>query len=363
MKLLESLKNKNLSEEICLLRVDFNFPVSKKFSNPRLKGIIPTLEFLVNKGAKIVIISHKGRPEINQKLPQFSLKPFAGIISRKIGKKVDFMEFDKSAGEKIIKSKPGTIFLMENLRFFPEEKKNDKAFAKNLASLGTFYVNDAFSVSHRKNASVEAITKFLPSYGGFLLKKEIENLSLVMKNPKKPFTVILGGAKIADKLELINNFIKSADYFLIGGAMANAFFVAKGLPVGDSLYEKGMVKTAEIILKNKKIIIPLDVIIENRKILDIGAKTVKEYEKIIKKSKTIIFNGPMGYIENLKFSKGTKFIIDALMKSGAKIIIGGGETTPIIQNAKSNIFLSTGGGAMLEYLSGKKLPGLSALES
>ncbi len=263
---------------------------------------------------------------------------------------------------------------MENLRFSPEEEKNDKDFAKLLASLGDIYINDAFAVSHRANASVEAITQFLPSYAGLLLEKEISNLDAVMKKFKKPLVVILGGAKVSDKIGLINNFLKKADYFLIGGAMANTFFVFEGLPVGDSFYEKTRLPagrqgyTREITREiGRKIILPIDVVIYKRRILDIGPETVKKYDEIIKKAKTIIWNGPMGMFEDKKFAKGTEEIAAAILKNKkAKTVIGGGETIsalkPKTYNLKPNIFLSTGGGAMLEYLAGKKLPGIEALK-
>jgi phosphoglycerate kinase len=354
MKYLSQLKLSQLKGKACLVRADLNAEEEKK-DNFRLQAILPTLKFLIKNKARIVILSHRGRqPKL------LSLKPFVKILLQLLKKPVRFIN--------LTTSDIANISLLENLRFFPGEEKNDKKFAKKLASLGDIYINDAFAVSHRQNASVAAITKFLPSYAGLLLEKEIKNLDSVMKGFKKPLVIVLGGAKVSDKIGLINYFSKKADYFLIGGAMANTFFAAQDLPVGDSVFEKITVTMAKKLLKSSKIILPVDAKIENRKILDIGPETIKNYKKIIKKAKTIIWNGPMGYFENPKFASGTEEIARILLKNKkAKIIIGGGETTRLLKpktyNLKPNIFISTGGGAMLEYLAGKKLPGIEALKN
>lgn len=340
MKYLSQLKPDQLKGKTCLVRVDLNVEDEKK-DNFRLQAILPTLKFLIKNKAKIIILSHRGRrPKL------LSLKPFAKIISRLLKKPVRFLE---------------------NLRFSAGEEKNDKKFAKRLAALGDIYINDAFAVSHRQNASVVAITKFLPSYAGLLLEKEIKNLGSAMKNFRKPLIVVLGGVKVSDKIGLIKYFFKKADYFLIGGAMANTFFAAFDLPIGDSVFEKKMIFSAKKLLKSSKIILPVDAKIENRKILDIGPETIKKYGEIIKKAKTIIWNGPIGYFENSKFARGTEEIVKIILKNKkAKIVIGGGETTSLLKlknlKLKNNTFVSTGGGAMLEYLAGKKLPGLEALK-
>lgn len=403
MKYLTSLKKKDLSKEICLLRVDFNITNAElrgmmrrttRKLHPRLAAVLPTIKFLIKRGAKVIILSHRGRPNLkfpisNYQLPiskEFTLKLFAKILSKLLKKSVQFIDFKKDFKtiKTIIKNAlTGSIFLLENLRFLPGEDKNDKKFAKQLASLATFYINDAFSVSHRKNASVVAITKFLPSYAGLSLENELKNLSQVMRNPKKPLIIILGGAKISDKIGVIKNFLKKTDSFLIGGGVANTFVMAQGVPIGDSLYEKEMLPIAQQLLKSKKIVLPIDAIVNKRRILDIGPKTAKKYAEIIKNARTIIWNGPMGYIEDKRFIKGTEAIIKAIMKSRAfsaprskgrgggprgLAIIGGGETTSVVllktksYKLKANIFISTGGGAMLEYLAGKKLPGLEALK-
>ncbi len=419
MKFLKDLKNKNLLNKICLLRVDFNIqnadlracppkPWRRRGLRhgltqipPRVATILPTIKFLIKKGVKVVVLSHRGRPEemskaksqkskVQFKSQKLSLKPFVEILSKLLKKQIKFISLKelkdfKTIREKIQNSAKGSIFLAENLRFFPGEKKNSKKFARQLACLGDFYVNDAFSVSHRENASVAAITRFLPSYAGFCLEKEIETLSRVMKDPTrppsqgeparrcgrgKPLVIILGGAKVSDKMGVIKKFAKTADYFLTGGGVANTFFVAQKLPLAGSLYDKKMVPLARKLLRTSedKIILPIDSIAKNKKILDIGPETVKMYAEIIKKAKTVIWSGPMGYIEDKKFAQGTEGIIKAIIKSRAFSVIGGGETIAAFQAARGSarterrIFLSTGGGAMLDFLAGKKLPAIKALK-
>lgn len=383
MKYLSSLKNKNLSNQTCLLRVDFNLTDDdlKKQKVPlRIKSVLPTIKFLLNRGAKVIILSHRGRPvkvsNIKYQVSNYTLKPFARILSRLLKKPVRFIDFKKgfdiSKIRKTITLTRDSIFLLENLRFFPGEDKNDRKFAKNLASLGRFYINDAFAFSHRSTASMVGIPKFLASYAGLLLEKEIKNLSKVMQKPKQPLVIILGGAKISDKIGVIKNFLKGqgsrVNCFLIGGAVANTFFAAQRLPIGKSLYEKQMVSTVKLLLRSRKIILPIDSMIQGKKILDIGPKTIKRYVEIIKKARTIVWNGPMGYIESPKFARGSKAISQAILKSQAFSIIGGGETISILPAAcfklhASRLFVSTGGGAMLEYLADKKLPGIAALNT
>ena len=367
MKFLNSLKNKNLSKETCLLRVDFNIS-EKDNNNPRLETALPTLKFLIEKKSKTVILSHRG----SHRSKRLSLRPFADIVSKKLKQKVNFISHFNflKISDDIKKSKPGSVFLLENLRFLPSEEKDDEKFAKQLASLGTFYINDAFGVCHRKNASISKIIKFLPSYVGFQLEKEIKNLSSVMKNAKKPLTIILGGAKISDKISLIKNFAPMADYFLIGGGIAHNFLLAQNLPIGNSIFEKSTIDFAKKMLKNDKtgkIILPIDYKIENKQILDIGPNTAKYYSDIISKSKTIIWNGPMGYFEDKRFIKGSEEIANAILKSKAFAVIGGGETTSLFQDSRfkiqdSRLFISTGGGAMLKYLAREKMPGIAALK-
>ena len=370
------------------MRVDLNIEFEKKDAF-RIQAILPTIEFLTQNGAKVIILSHRGRPKADSKFKiqnsKFSLKPFAKIISELLKKPVHFIDFNigKLGTSDVLKlmtsdvvnikrSPSASIFLLENLRFFSEEEKNDEQFAKKLASLGDIYINDAFAVSHRANASVAAIAKFLPSYAGLILEKEIENLNAAMTNFEKPLVIILGGAKVFDKVGLIDNFSKKADNFLIGGAMANTFFAGQGLPMGNSLYEPKMLSLVGDLLTSvaPKLILPVDLVIHQKQILDIGPETIKNYQKFIQNANTIIWNGPLGFIENKKFAKGTQEIARAILKNkNAKIIIGGGETITALNKIDSRFkiqdsrfFLSTGGGAMMEYLAGKKLPGIAALK-
>jgi 3-phosphoglycerate kinase len=391
MKYLSSLSKKNLANQTCLLRVDFNIENADLYGYEheltriplRMERVLPTIKFLIDRGARVVILSHRGRPKtqisadsqrksaLSQRRSAFTLKPFAKILSKLLKKPVQFIDFNLRKfdflrlGNKIKNSPPGSVFLLENLRFLPDEEKNDKKFAKQLALLGDFYVNDAFSVSHRAHASVVAITQFLPSYIGLALENELKKLNQVVKNPEKPLIIIIGGAKISDKIGVIKNFSKKVNCFLTGGGVANTFLAARGLFIGKSLYDKDANAHELLNRYSRKLILPIDFVIEKDKILDIGPKTIKKYTEIIKSAKTIIWNGPMGYIEDKKFRKGTEEIIKAIMKSRAFAVIGGGETTSImskVKGQKSKVFISTGGGAMLEYLAGKKLPGIEALK-
>ena len=382
MKNLSALYDRNLSEEIVIVRVDLNINnKTLRVSGPNLRvtSIIPTIKFLTKRGAKVVLVSHRGRPAgvtnnqrpITDNIKEFTLKPFAKILGGLLKKDVSFIPhdtkeyrlFSDASAEKIKKASKGSVFLLENMRFFAGEEKNDPAVVRPLAELGTFYVNDAFAVSHRKNASVVAITKLLPSCTGLLLEKEVFHMDEAINNHKHPFVVILGGAKMTDKMGLIKRFIGKADYFLAGGGVANTFFAADGLPIGDSIYEAHMIPVAKKIMKTNKVIMPMDVAIFERKIVDNGPGTTDEWVEIIKNAKTIIWNGPVGVIENKKFAKGSVGIAQAIAKSKAFSVVGGGETALAFTGVplKKNTFLSTGGGAMLEYLSGIKLPGIEAL--
>ncbi|OGM94192.1 phosphoglycerate kinase [Candidatus Wolfebacteria bacterium RIFOXYD12_FULL_48_21] len=382
MKNLSALYDRNLSEEIVIVRVDLNINnKTLRVSGPNLRvtSIIPTIKFLTKRGAKVVLVSHRGRPAgvtnnqrpITDNIKEFTLKPFAKILGGLLKKDVSFIPhdtkeyrlFSDASAEKIKKASKGSVFLLENMRFFAGEEKNDPAVVRPLAELGTFYVNDAFAVSHRKNASVVAITKLLPSCAGLLLEKEVFHMDEAINNHKHPFVVILGGAKMTDKMGLIKRFIGKADYFLAGGGVANTFFAADGLPIGDSIYESHMIPVAKKIMKTNKVIMPMDVAIFERKIVDNGPGTTDEWVEIIKNAKTIIWNGPVGVIENKKFAKGSVGIAQAIAKSKAFSVVGGGETALAFTGVplKKNTFLSTGGGAMLEYLSGIKLPGIEAL--
>ncbi|PIR07179.1 phosphoglycerate kinase [Candidatus Jorgensenbacteria bacterium CG_4_10_14_0_8_um_filter_39_13] len=400
---LSNINLRKLSGKTCLLRVDLNIEPGEEKNAYRVDVVLPTIKLLLKNKIKVVILSHRGRPvlkstqllkglksdwDFNKINRRLSLKSFVPLLTRKLGISLCFIPYEHSwllDPKKFISQRKERLFLFENLRFYRGEETNDWRLAKFLANWGDFYINDAFAVSHRNNASLTAITKYLPSYAGLLMEKEIRNLDKVMKNYKRPFTIILGGAKISDKIGVIKYFWNKADYFLIGGGPANTFFAAQGLPVGDSLINRSMLEspTSKILSSFNvrksdfpKLILPVDVKIGDNKILDIGERTIEEYNKIIKKSKTIIWNGPMGMFEKKGFAKGTKKITQAICQLAdknkkAQIVIGGGETTAAFQAARGviprqvcvgpRLFISTGGGAMLEYLSGKKLPGITSL--
>ncbi|MFN3301902.1 MAG: phosphoglycerate kinase [Patescibacteria group bacterium] len=389
---LKNIKNLDLRNKKVLLRVNFDLPIKngKILDDSRIKAHLPTIFYLIKKKAKVILISHLNNPQkIKNKelrIKKCGLKPVFENLKSQISN-LKFVNdcLGKKVEEEIDKLKGGEVILLENLRFYPEEEKNDKNFAKKLANLADIYINDAFPVCHRKNASLSAITNYLPSYAGFLLEKEIKNLSQVLKKPDSPFIILLGGAKISTKLPMIKNFIKKADKILIGGALANTFFKAKNLNISQSIYESKMIKEAKELLKNEKIILPIDVKIKlktkiqnlklnqlaqfkNFKILDIGQMTIRMFANYLKSAKMIVWNGPMGFFEKKPFEIGTKEIIKEILKNKkAKIFIGGGETIASLQflNYKNkipkNVFISTGGGAMLDFLSGKILPGIKPL--
>lgn len=371
-----------------LLRADFN---SK--DDFRMRAVLPTLKFLQKKAALIVILSHSGRPAFvnNADLTEkpadtamkrdrtphfdskFSLKASAYNLEKLLGNKVIFIShfrFDEIT--KLIRSAPaGSIFLLENLRFLRGEVKNSPVLAKQLAGLGDYYVNDAFAVSHRANASVAAITKFLPSFAGLRMEAEINALNKVMFKPKKPLLVILGGGKAEDKLPVLNFFSSKADTFLLGGVPANTLLTMKGVDVKNSiLAPKNTWKNFKPLLKNKKVVLPKDWKMNQGMILDVGPETIKVFLEKIEKAKTIIWNGPLGMFERRGFEIGTQKIAAQILKTRGFALIGGGETlaalkklSPATLHLSPMIFISTGGGAMLEYLAGNKLPGIEALNN
>jgi len=391
VKILKNLKNKR-----ALVRVDFNFTLRNglPLDSFRLKASLPTLKLLAQKKAKVILISHLGKPEKERGKKKLSFKNLISWLARqdKILKSLQFIEnpFSERAVSQIHQAKSGSFFLLENIRFWPEEKQNNFAFSKKLSKLGDIYVNEAFSVCHRKHSSIVGLPKFLPSYAGIRLQEEITTLRNVLEKPKHPFVLISGGAKISTKIELLKGFKRIADFIFIGGGIANTFLFNKGINVGSSFKEE--INLDSSLLKQKNIIIPFDVVILQRgkvknikvkdvnslkgdfKILDIGKESVYFIVEAIKKAKMIVWNGPLGYFEKKPFDKGTKKIIQALLQSKSKVILGGGETivcfnqvrNNLVKNlvkANPNIFISTGGGAMLEFLSGKRLCGVKALEN
>ena len=362
---LSSTNLKKFKGKTCLLRIDLNIERGEEEHSFRIKAFLPTIKLLLEHGIKVVLISHHGRYGGKGRNKAISLKRFKKIFSTKLKHSVVFIPgFNFLRLNKQIKESKERVFLLENLRFKKEEKINDASFAKKLAGLGDFYVNDAFAVSHRKNASVAAITKHLPSFAGLLLEKEMKNLYRAMKKYKKPLIVVIGGVKASSKIEVMKKFWKKADRFLVGGGVATAFMVAKGLPVGDSIYDKDAILKIKKFIDSKKVFLPLDFKMKGDAIFDIGEITAKIYVKEIKRAKTIIWSGPMGYFEKKEFSGGSEKIARAIAGSKAFSVVGGGETTSLLVRMKlinKFNFVSTGGGAMLAYLAGKKLPGIEAL--
>ena len=378
-----------------ILRLDLNVPIKDKIiqDDTRIALCLPLIKKLVKKKAKIVIISHLGRPK-GIKVSELSLIPIYKYLKKSLQTNVYFFmgNLDDEVQGKFSHLKEGEVILLENIRYFNEENENDENFSKKLGSLGDIYINDAFSCSHRKQASIHNITKFVKSsYGGPLLKKEIEAINLVIQNKKEPVTCIIGGSKISTKLNVILSLIKKVNNLIIVGAMANNFFVYKNFKVGKSLieedtreiikeiYEKAEKYKCEILIpedcvvstsfdgngKNKN----LDTIADNEIILDIGAKTIDNIANKINKSNTVLWNGPAGYFENKNFINGTLSIANSIstntMDKSLISILGGGDTLAAINKSKNKLsftHLSTAGGAFLEYLEGKDLPGLSVLK-
>lgn len=378
------LSKTNLRGEKVIVRADFNVPIEKGkvVDDERIIRTLPTIKRLLSENA-VILISHLGRP--NGREEKYSLQPVAAHLSKLLKKDVAFAHdsIGREAKEKAAALMKGQVLLLENLRFYPEEEKNDAGFAKKLAELGEAYVNDAFGASHRTHASVVAITTYLPSYAGLLLEQEITTLESALKNPKRPFVVVLGGGKVSDKLGVIKNVLPKADHLLIGGAMMFTLLKAQGKSVGASLVEDDQLEAMQKIAANPKIIISRDVIAaptgdakqgqvtpsdhipEGLKGLDIGPAGIKQFKAILESARTIIWNGPMGLFENKTFAKGTVQLARIIADSNATSIIGGGDTIAAISTAhvKEKVtHVSTGGGAMLEYLEGKVLPALSALE-
>jgi len=385
------LKNKRV-----LVRVDFNVPLDENLNvtdDIRIVSSLPTIKKIISDGGKTILMSHLGRPK-GKVNPKYSLKPAAERLGKLLGKNVALASDCIGTDVKNIVNKmnPGDVVLLENLRFHEEEEKNDPGFAKQLSELGDIYVNDAFGSAHRAHASTEGVTKYISkSAAGFLMQKELEYLGGAVTSPKKPYCAILGGAKISGKIDVINNLLDKVDTMLIGGGMAFTFFKAQGKEIGKSLLEAEKLELAKELLdkvkKTKvKFLLPVDVVaadefknespfetvsIDNIPVskmgLDIGPETIKLFRQEILKSKTVIWNGPMGVFEMPNFAKGTFEIAEALAEATAKgsvTIVGGGDSAAAIAQASLEnkvSHVSTGGGASLEFLEGKVLPGVAAL--
>ena len=389
----KTVRDLDVAGKKVLVRVDFNVPLNDKgeiTDDTRITASLPTIQYLLEQKAAVILMAHLGRPK-GQVKPELSLAPVAKHLGKLLGKKVLFAPdcVGEAAQAAASKLKPGHIMLLENLRFHKEEEKNDMEFAEKLASLADLYVNDGFGVSHRAHASVEGVTHFLPAAAGFLLEKEIQYVGQTVTNPLHPFVAIIGGAKVSDKIGVISNLLDKVDTLLIGGGMANTFLAAQGYKMGKSLVEEDKLDLAkELLAKAKKnkvnMLLPTDLVMAaafapdaehvTEKVknlnqaymaLDIGAETSKAYAEALADAKMIVWNGPMGVFEMDAFCKGTEAVAKAVAKSRATSIVGGGDSVAAIEKlglAKRITHISTGGGASLEYLEGKVLPGVAALD-
>jgi phosphoglycerate kinase len=397
--------NINFKGKKALIRVDFNVPLDKDFNitdDTRIREALPTIKYILEQGGSAILMSHLGRPleklnadgSINKQ--KFTLAHLVKHLKRKLKTKVHFADdcVGKVATKKALALKPGEVLLLENTRFYPEEEKGDEAFAQKLAALGDVYVNDAFGTAHRAHASTTIVANFFDKNHktfGLLMDREIANATKAMKNPEKPVTCVTGGSKVSDKILLLETFLDYADNILIGGAMAYTFFLAKKGAVGNSLVEPDKLKTAKEFLKKAKaagvkVLLPKDSVCGDKFAadasvqvcpshqipdgwmgLDIGPSAARSFASVIRKSKTVIWNGPMGVFEMPAFAEGTKIVAKACAsatKKGAFTMVGGGDSVAAVNQlklAKKVSFVSTGGGAMLEFLEGKELPGIKAI--
>lgn len=391
-----SIDNVELKGKRVLVRVDFNVPLDenqKITDDIRITSALPTIKKIINDGGKCILMSHLGRPKGGPN-PKYSLKPVAVRLGELLESEVKFAPdcIGEQVKSIVNKMKDGEVLLLENLRFHPEEEKNVPEFAQQLAELGDVYINDAFGSAHRAHASTEGVTKYIKvCAAGYLMQKELEYLGNAVSNPVRPFTAILGGSKISGKIDVIENLLPKVDYLLIGGGMAYTFYKAMGYEIGSSLLEEEKIELAKQMLEKfksskAKVLLPVDnvvasefknespsMVVDSDKIpadkmgLDIGPKTIEEFKKVILESKTIVWNGPMGVFEFDNFAIGTNEIAKALAEAtekGAITVIGGGDSAAAISKAGLDdkvTHVSTGGGASLEFLEGKVLPGVAAL--
>ncbi len=385
----KTVRDVDLQGKRVLMRADFNVPLEgdKVTDDTRIRAALPTIKYILEQGACLVLMSHLGRPK-GQVKPEFSLKPVAGRLGELLSQSVimapDCVGDEVEAMAEDLK--PGEVMLLENTRFHAGERDNDAAFAKQLAALGEVFVNDAFGTAHRAHASTEGVTHYLPSMAGFLIEKEIKYLGQATSHPEHPYIVILGGAKISDKIGVIENMLDQADKILIGGGMANTFFKAQGLEMGDSLVEDDVLDTAKALMDKAgdTLVLPTDAVVADAfdndahtkvvsvdevkpgwRILDIGPKTIEAFKSILKTTKTVAWNGPMGVFEMENFAKGTVALAKALADLDAVTVVGGGDSASAVQKAgvaDEVSHVSTGGGASLTFLEGKSLPGLEALD-
>ncbi|NLM72870.1 MAG: phosphoglycerate kinase [Clostridiaceae bacterium] len=388
----KSISDMDVKGKRVIARVDFNVPLDENGNvtdDKRIRGALPTIKYIIENGGKLILVSHLGRPK-NGPEAKFSMKPAADRLSQLLGKEVILAAdvIGEDAKTKAANLKEGEILMLENVRFHKEETKNDPEFAKELASMADIYCNDAFGTAHRAHASTAGLADYLPSCCGYLIKKELDVMGKALNNPERPFVAILGGAKVSDKISVIENLLDKVDTLIIGGGMAYTFFKAQGYDVGTSICELDKVDLANELLKKAKeknvnLLLPVDTVIgkefkadteykvvasneipEGWMGLDIGPETVKIFSEAVKGAKTVVWNGPMGVFEFENFAVGTKKIAEALAESGAISIVGGGDSAAAVEQlgfADKITHISTGGGASLEFLEGKELPGIAVL--
>jgi len=386
----KTVRDIELQGKRVLVRVDFNVPLQegRVGDDTRIRASLPTILYLLEHGAAVILMSHLGRPKgVDEAL---RLAPVGERLSQLLGRPVRTLSdcIGPEVEEAVRAMRPGEVILLENLRFHPEEEKNDPEFARKLAALGEVYVNDAFGTAHRAHASTEGVAHYLPAVAGLLLERELEALGRALEAPEHPFVVILGGAKISDKIGVIRNLLRRADALLVGGGMANTFLKAQGHAVGDSLVEDEALETAREILSQVRaagvgFYLPVDAVIAGRfaadapsrvvpveqvpagwRILDIGPRTVETFRRALQGARLVVWNGPMGVFEFPAFAEGTRAVAQAVAESGAFSIVGGGDSVAALQQlglAERIGHLSTGGGASLEFLEGRPLPGVEVL--
>jgi len=385
----KTIRDIDVQDKRVLMRVDFNVPMQNGIvtDDKRIRAALPTIQYALDHGASVVLMSHLGRPKGTGFDPEFSLGPAAGALGKLLGRPVkmapDCVGPEVEAMAQALK--PGDVLMLENTRFHKGEEKNDLELARQMARLGDVYVNDAFGSAHRAHASTEGVARFLPAVSGFLMEQELEYLGRATENPAHPYVAILGGAKISDKITVVENLLKKCDTLIIGGGMANTFLAAKGYNMQDSLVEAGSVETAKAIMAkaSDRLMLPVDAVVADKfdanaasqvvdvdqvpagwRMLDIGPKSIEKFGDVLKEAKLVVWNGPMGVFEFPKFAEGTFAIAKLLATTGATTVIGGGDSASAVKKAgvaKQMTHVSTGGGASLEFLEGKVLPGVAAL--
>ncbi len=386
----KTVKDIDLKGKRVIMRVDFNVPMDKGVvtDDKRIKAALPTIKYVLEQGASVMLMSHLGRPKGGPDA-EFSLKAASEVLAGLLDKPV--LMAPDCVGPEVEKIaaalKPGEVVMLENTRFYPGEEKNDLDLAKKMAALGDVYVNDAFGSAHRAHSSTEGIARFLPAVSGFLMEQELEYLGRAVSNPEHPYIAILGGAKISDKILVVETLLSKCDKLIIGGGMANTFLAASGVNMQDSLVESASLETAQAILSRvaDKLVLPVDAVIADKfdaeansqvvavdkipvgwRMLDVGPKTIDLYKQTLQDAKLIVWNGPVGVFEFPKFAVGTFALAKLLAESGAITVIGGGDSASAVKKAglaKQMTHVSTGGGASLEFLEGKELPGVAALNN